>query len=76
MAQNPQQQEQLKQWCQVVARAWSDETFKQRLLSDPQAVLAEAGVPVPPNVTLQMHEATPTHVHLILPPPPSERQGD
>jgi hypothetical protein len=76
MAQDPQQQEQAKHWGQLVARAWSDETFKQRLLADPKAVLAEAGVPVPPNVTLQMHEATPTQIHLVLPPPPPERQGD
>jgi hypothetical protein len=76
MAQDPQKQEQAKQWGHVVARAWSDETYKQRLLRDPQAVLAEAGVPIPPNVTLQMHEATPTQIHLVLPPPPTERQGD
>ena len=76
MAQNPRQQEQTRQWGQVVARAWSDESYKRRLLSDPQAVLAEAGVPIPPNVTLQMHEATPTHLHLVLPPPPPGRKGD
>src|SRR4051812_14769448 len=76
MAQNPQQQEQAKQWGQVVARAWSDDAFKQRLPSDPKAVLAEAGLPVPPNLTLQVHEATPTEVHLVLPPPPTGRNGD
>jgi hypothetical protein len=76
MAQDPQQHERAKQWGQVVARAWSDDAFKQRLLSDPQAVLAEAGLPVPPNVTLQVHEATPTDLHLVLPPPPPRREGD
>ena len=75
MAQDRGQQEQAKQWGQVVARAWSDETFKQRLLSDPRAVLAEAGVPVPPNVTLQMHEATPTHLHLVLSAAPVRASG-
>ena len=76
MAQDPRQQEQAKQWGQVVARAWSDETFKQRLLSDPQAVLTEAGLFVPPNLTVQVHEATPTQLHLVLPPPPPGRTGD
>jgi hypothetical protein len=76
MAQDPRQQERAEQWGQVVARAWGDETYKQRLLSDPKAVLAEAGLPIPPNVTLQAHEATPTQVHLVLPPPPRERDGD
>ena len=74
MAQNPQEQEAMKQWGQVVTRAWSDETFKQRLLSDPGTVLAEAGLPVPPNLTVQVHEATPTKLHLVLPPPPPAGQ--
>jgi hypothetical protein len=76
MAQDPQQQEQMKQWGEVVARAWSDETYKQRLLSDPKAALAEAGLPIPPNLTVQVHEATPTQFHLVLPPPPRGRDGD
>jgi hypothetical protein len=73
MAQDPRQA-QAKRWGQVVARAWSDDTFKQRLLSDPKAVLAEAGLPVPPTMQIRMHEATPTLLHLVLPPrPPLER---
>jgi hypothetical protein len=39
-------------------------------------VLAEAGLPVPPNLTVQVHEATPTHLHLVLPPPPPGRKED
>jgi hypothetical protein len=76
MAQEPQQPEPTKQWSQVVARAWSDDAFKQRLLADPQAVLAEAGLPVPANLQLEVHEATPTHLHLVLPPPPQGRAGE
>src|SRR6478752_450691 len=76
MAQDPQQPEALKQWGQLVARAWSDEAFKQRLLSDPRTVLADAGAQIPPNITVQVHEATPTHLHLVLPPPPLGREQD
>jgi hypothetical protein len=72
MTQDLRQPEAMKQWGQVVARAWSDETFKQRLLSDPRTVLAEAGLPVPRNSTVQVHETTPTQLHLVLPPPPDE----
>jgi hypothetical protein len=70
MAQDPRREEAHRQWAQVVARAWSDDAFKQRLLTDPQAVLAEAGLPVPANLQVQVHEATPTHLHIVLPPPP------
>ena len=76
MAQNPQQQEPGLEWGQVVARAWQDKVFKQRLLSDPKAVLAEAGLPIPPTLEVQVHEATPTHLHLVLPPPPQMRADE
>src|SRR5262249_57099847 len=76
MALDPQQQDAMNQWGRVVARAWSDEAYKQRLLADPRAVLAEAGMAIPANLTMQVHEATPTHLHLVLPPPPPGREGD
>src|SRR5438874_5755979 len=76
MAQAPEQQEQLKRWGQVVARAWRDEAYKQRLLRDPRAVLAEAGLAVPANLEVQVHEATRTHLHLVLPPAPTEELSD
>jgi hypothetical protein len=58
MAQDPRQQEQARQWGQVVAQAWTDAAYKQRLLADPAAVLAEQGLAVPAGVAVQVHEAT------------------
>lgn len=72
MAQN-RQQEQARQWGQVVARAWTDDGFKQRLLADPRDVLAEQGLAVPAGVAVEVHEATPAVLHLVLPPPPSDK---
>jgi hypothetical protein len=67
-----QMQAYAKQWGQLVARTWSDEAFKARLLADPAAVLAEQGIPLPPGVEVRIHEDTPAVVHLTLPPrPPS-----
>jgi hypothetical protein len=34
-------------WNQIVAKAWCDESFMKRLLSDPRAVLAEHDLEVP-----------------------------
>ena len=67
------QGEQTKQYGQIVAEAWADPAFKQRLLADPAAALAELSIPVPAGVTLQVHEATPGVMHLMLPPPPSDK---
>ena len=66
-------------WSQVVARAWSDEDFMQRLLSDPRAVLAEHDLEVPPDTEVEVVLGTEVKVddtgmvrRFILPanPPP------
>lgn len=44
MATNPERPEQARKYRQVVAKAWADEAFKQRLIADPRAVLSEAGI--------------------------------
>ena len=41
-------------WSQIVARAWCDEGFMKRLLSDPRAVLAEHDLEVPPGTEVRL----------------------
>jgi hypothetical protein len=41
-------------WSQIVARAWCDEDFMERLLSDPRAVLAEHGLEVSPGKEVEV----------------------
>jgi hypothetical protein len=43
-------------WSQVVARAWCDEAFMKRLLSDPRNILAEHGMEVPEGVEVKVEE--------------------
>jgi hypothetical protein len=65
--------EQLQQaWGKVVARAWSDELFKKRLLADPAAVLKENGIEVPKEAAVKVVENSAKVVHLILPGRPAE----
>src|SRR5262245_49659796 len=45
-----------KQWSQIVAKAWADESFKRRLLADPAAVLLEQGTAVPAGVQVRVVE--------------------
>jgi hypothetical protein len=71
-----QMQEYAKQWGQLVARTWSDEAFKQRLLAAPAPTLAKQGIAVPAGVEVRVHESTPTLVHLTLPPRPGEELSD
>jgi hypothetical protein len=59
-----------KKWGQIVARAWTEEGFKKRLLADPAAVLKEHGVTVPPGLQVRVMEDTDQVRHLTLPQMP------
>ena len=60
-----------QKWGQVVAQAWSDDSYKQRLLADPAAVMAEQGL-TPPSKQLRIVEDTADTVHVVLPAKPDE----
>jgi len=53
-----------KVWGKVVARAWADEAFKKRLLTDPEAVFKEYGYRVSPTITIQVVENAARMIHL------------
>jgi hypothetical protein len=65
-------QEQAKKYGQVVAKAWQDEAFKQRLLNDPHGVLQEHGVQVPAGTQVRVVEDTDQVAHLVLPQRPPD----
>jgi len=53
---------------QITAKAMKDETFRQKLLSNPKAAIERAlGITVPAGVTIAVHQDTPTTLHLVLP---------
>jgi len=63
-----------KAYAKIVAKAWADEGFKQRLLSDPTTVLKENGIDVPDGVEFRVIESTSNLVYLTLPPRPDSSQ--
>lgn len=58
-------------WRGIVARAWADEQFKQKLMDNPNQVLAEVGVAIPAGVNFVVVENEPSRVHLVLPSQPT-----
>jgi hypothetical protein len=66
MSMNAQQHAQ--QWGQLVSQAGRDETFRTRLLAEPETVAREFGLHVPADVELRVIENTPKVLHLALPP--------
>jgi hypothetical protein len=61
----------MKKWGQVVAKAWADDKFKQRLLKDPAGVLKEHGMELPQGVAVRAVENTAGVHHLVLPAKPA-----
>lgn len=71
----PELNKQQKVWAKIVAKAWADEDYKQRLLVDPAAVLKAEGIEVPEGVSFKCLEATETQAFLVLPPKPANVEG-
>jgi hypothetical protein len=67
-------EEQAKKMGSVVAKCWSDEGFKKKLLADPAATLKAEGVKfeLPAGMTLKAVENTDKVHHIVLPPKPTE----
>jgi Nitrile hydratase, alpha chain len=61
-------EEGLKRWSRVVKEAWANDAFKQRLLTDPAAVLDGYGLKAPPGLDIRVVENTDGVVYLTLPP--------
>ena len=59
-----------KKYVKLIAKAWSDVSFKERLLADSRAVLEEEGISVPPGVDVKVVEQTDTQLFIVLPSPP------
>lgn len=68
--------EQSKMLGQLISKAWSDESFKARLLSDPMSVMKGNGIAVPEGITVKAVENTEEVFHLVIPPKPSKELSD
>lgn len=56
-----------KIWGKIVARAWIDEVFKQRLLKHPEEVFKEYKIKFDEDIKhIKVHENTKDTVHLTL----------
>jgi hypothetical protein len=53
--------------------AWADPEFKQKLLSDPKAVLkAVLGVVIPDNIKIKAVDEQEDQLYLVIPPNPAK----
>ncbi len=59
-----------KAYGKIVAKAWADEAFKKRFISNPKSVLKENGIDVPEGVEFKVMESTSKLIYLVLPQAP------
>jgi len=65
-----------KAYGKLIAKAWSDDDFKAKLLANPMAVFKENEVKVPEGIEVRMVENTKETIHFIFPPEPSDELLD
>ena len=52
----------------VVAKAWADEGFRERLKTDPRAAVGEeTGITVPESITVEVLEETAHKAYIVIP---------
>jgi Nitrile hydratase, alpha chain len=60
-----------KAYAKIIAKAWNDPKFKEKLLKNPEAVLKENGIEIPKGEKIQVHENTSKIMHLVIPQKPT-----
>lgn len=64
-------------YTRVAERVAADPAFRAFLITDPRAAISSVlGVEIPEGVDITVHESTPTHVHLAIPPYVPAPDGD
>ena len=59
---------------QIIAKCWSDEAFKEKLVADPHATLAAEGVEIPEGVNIDILNNTADTFHLVIPAMPDDAE--
>jgi len=66
------QTEQEKKLSKLLAKCWTDEGFKNKLIADPAGTLKAVGAQLPPGHSIKVVADTPEVSHLVIPARPDE----
>lgn len=56
-------------YAKIITRAWKDQKFKAKLLSNPRAAFKEMGLEIPENIQVKVVEERPNSFTFVLPMP-------
>ena len=67
--------EQMKQFENLIKKAWEYENFKKQLLTNAkEAIEKETGHKIPDSIKITIHENKPNDMHFILPANPNKKE--
>jgi len=70
------QEQKNKQIHQIIAKCWSDASFKRQLLAAPAVTLKAAGINWLDGTSIIVHENTDKLFHLVIPANPTDLSDD
>jgi nitrile hydratase alpha subunit len=76
MAKEMTNEERARKMGQLIAKAWTDDGFKRKLVADPAVALKAEGFEVSPDVDVRVVENTDKVYYLVLPARPSHELSD
>ncbi len=59
-------------YAKIVAHAWKDARYKEKLLKNPKAALKEMGMDIPENLEVRVIEEKANSMTFVLPTPPAK----
>lgn len=60
----------------LLAKCWSDASFRQAMMAHPVATMKAEGLDVPDGVSIAVHEASASHTVLVIPQKPTDLTDD
>lgn len=69
-------EEQRKKYAEVIAKVWSDESFKKKLIESPKETLKEMGFEIPSNISIKVCDESDGTFYLIIPKKPESELSD
>jgi len=61
-----------RRYAMVLATAWRDKEFMQRLMREPRACFGEFGIVLPADREVVVHVDTDKEIHIVIPPRPPD----
>ncbi len=72
---NIKMEERVKKYEKIIAKAWADEDFKKKLISNTDSVLKDEGIEIPKGIQMKAIEEPANTKFFIIPLKPDNIEG-